>query len=89
MLAGEGIAGVFPPLAKSPRVSDKDQMIKVLLHGLKGPLMINGTRYNGEMASYEMLSDQEVSDVLNFIRNSFGNSNPAIAPNEIKAKRDK
>ena len=39
------------------------------------------------MTGFEMLSDQEVSDVLNYVRNSFGNKGGAVTPEEVKASR--
>ena len=84
MISGEGIPGVFPPLKNSTRVSDKNRMIEVVLNGMKGPVVINNQKYNGEMAAFDMFSDQEVSDVLNFIRNSFGNKNESIEPKEVR-----
>jgi mono/diheme cytochrome c family protein len=85
--AGEGIPDVFPPLAKSDYLmADKKRSIQQVLHGLSGEIKVNGKTYNGEMAAFD-LSDQEASDVLNYIRNSWGNKGPAITPEEVKATR--
>ena len=84
MVEGEGIAEVFPPLAKSDYLNDKNRLIKVVLQGVRGPMKINGIEYNSEMPGVK-LTDQQVSDVLNFIRNSWGNKAAAILPAEIKA----
>ena len=46
----------------------------------------NRKTYNGEMSGFD-LTDQEVSDVLNYIRNSFGNKGGAVTPAEVKAAR--
>jgi len=85
---GEGIENVYPPLAKSDYLmADKKRSINEVLHGLNGPIKVNGVAYDGVMTGYEMLSDQEVSDVLNYIRNSFGNKGGAVTPEEVKASR--
>mgnify|MGYP006208142369 FL=1 len=84
MAEGEGIAEVFPPLAKSEYLNDKNRLIKVVLQGVRGPMKINGIEYNSEMPGVK-LTDQQVSDVLNFIRNSWGNKAAPILPAEIKA----
>lgn len=80
---GTGLEGTFPPLAKSKNLADKNKMIKVILLGMRGPMKVNGVDYDSQMPGVS-LTDQEVSDVLNYIRNSWGNKYPAILPKEIK-----
>ncbi len=85
---GEGIENVYPPLAKSDYLmADKKRSINEVLHGLTGPIKVKGVAYDGVMTGFEMLSDQEVSDVLNYVRNSFGNKGGAVTPEEVKASR--
>jgi mono/diheme cytochrome c family protein len=87
MEQGEGVEGVFPPLAKSDYLmADKKRSIQQIIHGLSGEITVNGTTYNGEMAAIE-LTDQEVSDVLNYVRNSWGNKGEAVTPAEVNASR--
>ena len=84
---GEGIQEVYPPLAKSDYLmADKKRSIVQVLKGAKGQMKVNGKVYDSEMASID-LSDQEVSDVLNYVRNSFGNKGAAVTPAEVKASR--
>ena len=88
MEQGEGIENVYPPLAKSDyMMADKKRSINEVLHGLTGPIKVNGVTYDGVMTGFEMLSDQEVSDVMNYVRNSFGNKGAAVTPEEVKASR--
>jgi mono/diheme cytochrome c family protein len=87
MEKGEGIEGVNPPLAKSDYLmADKKRSIKQILEGATGELKVNGKTYSTPMNAIE-LSDEQVSDVLNYVRNSFGNKGPAIKPEEVKALR--
>ena len=83
MPQGEGIPGVFPPLAKSDYLQDKNRLVKSVLLGVRGPMKVNGTEYNGEMPPVK-LTDQETSAILNYIRNSWGNKAAPIRPSEIK-----
>lgn len=86
---GEGLEDVYPPLAKSDYLmADKKRMIQQILYGATGPMKVNGKAYNGEMTSFD-LTDKEVSDLSNYIRNSFGNKGPALLPEEVKAARKK
>ena len=85
---GEGIQGVYPPLAKSDyMMADKKRSITTVIKGLTGEIKVNGTSYSGEMTGAD-LNDQEVSDVLNYVRNSFGNKGEAVKPEEVKALRN-
>jgi mono/diheme cytochrome c family protein len=84
---GEGIEDVFPPLAKSDYLmADKTRSIKQTIHGVSGEITVNGKKYSGEMTGFD-LTDEEVSDVLNYIRNSWGNKGAAITPAEVLAVR--
>ena len=87
MQTGEGIDGVYPPLAKSDYLmADNQRAIKQVLEGAIGAMTVNGVKYNGFMTGFN-LNDQEVSDVLNYIRNSWGNKGEPIKPEEVKAVR--
>jgi mono/diheme cytochrome c family protein len=85
---GAGIEEVTPPVAKSDYLmADKKRSIIQLLKGISGEIKVNGVVYNGEMAAFDYLTDQEASDVMNYIRNSWGNKGDAVTPEEVKALR--
>ena len=87
MEQGEGIEDVYPPLAKSDYLmADKRRSIENVLHGLTGEIIVNGKKYDMEMTAFD-LSDQDVSDVLNYIRNSWGNKGEPVTPEEVGASR--
>lgn len=86
---GEGIEDLYPPLAKADYLmADKKRSIQQVLYGAKGEMKVNGKTYNTEMSAFD-LTDGQASDVLNYIRNSFGNKGSAITPEEVKAARKK
>jgi mono/diheme cytochrome c family protein len=85
---GEGIEGAFPPLAKSDYLmADKKRSVTQVLKGLTGEIKVNGKTYNGDMPALD-LTDEEVSDVLNYVRNSWGNKGNAVKPADVKALRN-
>jgi nitrite reductase (NO-forming) len=89
MEEGEGLSGIFPPLAKSDYLlSNKKRAIEQTLYGIKGEMTVNGVMYDGEMNGFDM-TDEETSDVLNYILNSFGNQAGTVTPTEVKATRKK
>ncbi|QHI34881.1 Soluble aldose sugar dehydrogenase YliI [Kordia antarctica] len=73
MANGEGVANVFPPLAKSNWLKDKvTESIRSIKYGLQGEITVNGEKYNSVMSPLG-LSDQEVADVMNYTSNVWGN----------------
>jgi mono/diheme cytochrome c family protein len=84
---GEGIKDVYPPLAKSDYLmANRTRSIGIVVNGLTGQITVNGAQYDGEMLSVD-LPDQQVSDVLNYIRNSWGNKGDAIKPEEVAPQK--
>ena len=84
---GGGVDGLNPPLSKTDYVlGDKTRLVKVLLNGLKG-VDINGEDYHNIMPSQDYLNDQQMADVLTYVRNSFGNKAGAVTMAEVKAVR--
>jgi nitrite reductase (NO-forming) len=87
MEQGEGLESVYPPLAKSDYLmADKKRSIQQILKGVSGEIKVKGVVYNGEMPAVD-LTDEQVSDVLNYVRNSWGNKGDAVKPEEVKALR--
>lgn len=87
---GEGANGSFPPLKGSAIAQgDPRKPIAIVLHGFQGAIERGGVKYNGQMASWkDQLSDQEIADVLTYVRSSFGNSAAAVTKDEVAAMRD-
>jgi mono/diheme cytochrome c family protein len=86
---GMGVQGMNPPLAKTKYVlGDKATLVKIVLNGMQG-VDIGGDDYHGVMAPHPDLTDQQIADVLTYVRNNFGNKAPAITAAEVKAIRAK
>lgn len=86
---GEGMKDVYPPLAKSDYLmADKARAIAMVVNGAQGAITVNGAKYDNEMLSTE-LTDQQVSDVLNYVRNSWGNKGAAVKPEDVPPQRKK
>ena len=76
-----------PPLGKTSYVlGEKPRLIKVLLNGLKGQ-DIDGEAYHNVMPAQATLTDQQIADILTYVRNSFGNKASAVTAAEVKAVR--
>jgi nitrite reductase (NO-forming) len=86
---GQGVAGQIPPLAKSDFLAGltKEDYIKGVLFGRAGQIVVNGQTYNGTMIPLNYLSDDQVADVLTFVRNSFGNAGDAVTAADVARSR--
>tara|TARA_B110000305_G_scaffold35283_1_gene35094 strand:+ start:291 stop:692 length:402 start_codon:yes stop_codon:yes gene_type:complete len=82
--SGEGVSGVFPPLAASDYLLNNiDLSIKGIKYGLNGPIEVNGETYDGVMQN-QGLEEEEIADVMNYILNSWNNSiEQVITPQRV------
>ena len=85
---GEGNV-TFPPLAKSEWVTgDKDTLIKMQLLGLTGPIKVRGKVYDGiPMPSNARLSDEDIANILTYVRSNWGNNASEITAAEVAKVR--
>jgi len=85
---GEGLAGVFPPLANSDYLmADTRRAIEVVLNGLTGPVTVNGSDFNSVMPPMSQLNDDEIANILTFALNSWGNEDGVISSDDVAAVR--
>lgn len=79
---GKGVPGNFPPLAGSDWLTDKrSESISAVKFGQTGEIIVNGVKYNNVMAPMG-LSDEEVANVMNYIMNSWGNTQEQMVTTE-------
>lgn len=86
---GEGTAAA-PPLAGSEWVmGPAENLIRIQLRGLRGPITVKGREYDisGGMAPMAYQSDEQIAAVLTYVRQSFGNNAPAVEPAQVAALR--
>jgi mono/diheme cytochrome c family protein len=85
---GAGVQRLNPPLIKTPYVlGDKTKLINIVLKGFSEDVEINGEYYSNTMPTHDFLKDQEIADVLTYVRNSFGNKASAIKLAEVTSAR--
>lgn len=85
---GTGVPRMNPPLVKTEYVlGDKTRLIGILLKGLNEDVEINGDYFTNPMPSQAALKDQEIADILSYVRNSFGNKASTVSAAEVTAVR--
>lgn len=85
---GKGAPGMNPPLAGINIVTgDKKELIKIILEGYDKPTKINGESYQNVMPPHSWLKDQQIADVLTYIRKSWGNKADDVKVDEVAKVR--
>ena len=85
---GQGV-GEAPPLDDSPWVTGpEERLIRIVLHGVRGAMVVHGKRYNREMPGFgQILSDADVASLLSFVRGHFGASSEPIMATTVSRVR--
>jgi mono/diheme cytochrome c family protein len=95
---GNGVKSLAPPLNQSEWVTgDKAKLISIVLYGLTGPVEVNGHLYkapeiNGDMPGIgydKSLANEDVAQLLSFIRKSWRNNAEEVSAEEVKQVREK
>ena len=86
---GQGIEGLAPPLINSEHVKNTERLALIMLHGLEGPVHVNGKEYNINLAmpgliTNETISDKDIADIISYVTNAFSE-----APKTLKSERIK
>ncbi len=90
---GEGMKRFAPPLKKSEWVIGDDQKLAMLLlHGMQGPLEVNGKKYDTpdilpEMPSFSTLQNEDIAAIATYIRNAWGNTGDEVTSRTVGSVR--
>lgn len=88
MADGGGMSNMNPPLINTTYVlGDKATLIKIVLNGFKEDVAINGQKYSNNMTPHSDLKDEQIANVLTYVRKSFGNKASAVTAAEVKKVR--
>jgi len=88
MADGGGVGTMQPPLMGSKVVAGNPvQLIHVVLEGPDKVLPADRVHYSNKMPAMDMLSDEQVANVLTYIRQRFGGGASAIQPSQVAAER--
>ena len=80
-----------PPLAGNPTVVDKDaaSLINIALNG-SGPLVVKGRPAAYRMPQFrEQLNNQQIADIVTFIRDGWGNHAAAVSASDVGELRNR
>ncbi|WP_249356629.1 c-type cytochrome [Maribacter sp. ACAM166] len=89
---GQGIDGLAPPLMNSEHVKNTERLALIILHGLEGPVHVNGEEYNINLAMpglirNETISDKDIADIISYVTNAFSDVPKTLRKERIKELR--
>ena len=88
-ISGKGLGSAYPPLVGSEWLTKSDDiLIRLLLHGLTGPIKVAGKDYGSMNMANNNLTDTQTADVLTFIRSYYGKLEQPVTVAQVKAVRD-
>lgn len=85
---GSGVPNMHPPLTPGSWVgNDPNELIAIMMKGLSGKIEVNGEVYKNFMPSHAQLTNEEIADVLSYVRSSFGNNFDPVTSEMVKKVR--
>ena len=86
---GLGQEGLAPPLVGSEWVGwPETRLIRMVLHGLRGPITVKGRPFELDMPSLSVLDNEQIATVLTYVRNEWGHAYPPVSTNAVKQVRE-
>jgi len=85
---GKGLEGLAPPLVESEWVlGEPDRIVKVVMHGLRGPIKVKGMTYSYDMPAAGFLTDEQIAGVLTYIRREWDHEASPVSVDLVKKIR--
>ena len=85
---GMGVQGAFPPLAENEwSEGDEGRLIRLVINGMQGPIEVSGSEYNNVMTPHGFLTDDQIANVLTYVRTSFGNDADPVSADQVTRVR--
>jgi mono/diheme cytochrome c family protein len=85
---GRGLEGLAPPLADSEWANGPaSRTVRIALRGVRGPLKVDGRTYNLDMPPFGVLTDDQVSSLVTYVRREWGNTASPVTPEFVHGVR--
>ena len=92
---GEGVLNLGPPLDESEWVTgDENRLVKILLHGMTGPITVAGIEYKPAadmpgLMQNPTLKDSDIADIATYTRHEWSNKAPLVKTDIVtKLRKD-
>jgi mono/diheme cytochrome c family protein len=89
-VSGDGLEDKYPPLNGSDWVTgDEAKLIRIVMHGLAGPVEVAGQTFDGAMPAWGgLLKDPEIAAVTSYVRGAWSNKAAPITAATVSAIRN-
>lgn len=87
MKKGKGFFNSYPPLTDTTWVGDNKKIVTNIIAGISGEIVVNGKIYNNEMPAMAYLTDAEIAEIVNYIREDIVNMRNEITKEQVAAIR--
>ena len=85
MADGKGLKGVIPPLADADYLTKFEKNLPCIIkNGLQGEIEVNGQKYQQAMPANQQLSEADIANLINYIRNQWGNEADYMSASKVK-----
>lgn len=85
---GRGLEGLAPPLLDSEWVlGPSTRPVRIVLHGVRGPIQVLGKTHTGDMPPLGVLPDDQIAAILTYVRRAWGHTASPVTPEEVKSIR--
>jgi mono/diheme cytochrome c family protein/glucose/arabinose dehydrogenase len=88
-ITGRGLDGLAPPLLDSEwALGPIERTVRIVLHGVRGPITVLGRVHTGDMPAFgAALDDQQLASILTYVRREWGHTASPVDPEQVKAIR--
>jgi mono/diheme cytochrome c family protein/glucose/arabinose dehydrogenase len=85
---GQGQEGLAPPLADSEwTIGSQERLVRIILQGVRGPIMVSGKIYDLDMPGMSVLDDEQIASILTYIRREWGHTASPVEPATVSKIR--
>ena len=85
---GSGVPGMYPPLVNAEMITGTaDDLIRIILFGLEGPIGPEGISYSQVMPAQDFISDSDIVLLVNYLRETWGADHAEVTADDVKRIR--
>lgn len=85
---GRGLEGLAPPLLDSEWVlGPPERTVRIVLHGVRGPIRVLGKTHTGDMPPLGVLPDEQIASILTYVRRAWGHTASPVEVEDVRAIR--
>ena len=80
---GKGLQNLYPPIAGSDFLRNKEQVILIIKNGMTGEMIVNGKTYNQPMPANSQLQNLDIAEVVTYIYNGWADEKKVTTTEEV------